>query len=137
MPRTPGRAGSPSDIRATTALGVARTALGVVMVAAPQLLPRLGGADRLSARRLAYLGRMVAGRELAVGLGTLRAVRRREPADAWVMAQGLCDAGDALSMVVALRRGHVSRAFGTLVTVAGAAGAIGDILLLRRLRAGA
>jgi hypothetical protein len=127
--------GSDGSTQAAVALGVARAGFGAAMLLAPALLPRLLGADRLTARRVGHLGRMVGVRELALGVGTLRATRTGDDVPTWVAAQALSDAGDALSVLAGLRRRHVARVTGWLVVLAGVGGAIGDVLVIRRLRA--
>lgn len=77
--------------------GLARTALGVVALVAPgvPLAPWVGPAAQDPTSRL--LARALGGRDLALGLGTLRALRRGEPIVGWVAAGGLADAGDVLA----------------------------------------
>jgi hypothetical protein len=63
------------------ALAAARTAMGVTALAAPSLIwrPWVGDAGGVPAR---VLGRALGGRELALGLGTLAALRAVPPASA-------------------------------------------------------
>jgi hypothetical protein len=74
--------------------GLARCGLGAVAFVAPALplKPWVGpGASRPDAKLLA---RALGGRDLAIGLGTLWAIRRHQPLTGWVAAAGLADAGD-------------------------------------------
>jgi hypothetical protein len=119
--------------RATVALGVARAGFGLAMLAAPALLPRLLGADRVTARRVDYLSRMIGVREVALGAGTLQATRTGDGPVAWVAAQAVSDAGDAVAVALGMHRGHVARLGGALVLLAGGGGAVGDVLLARAL----
>jgi len=119
--------------RAAVALGAARAGFGITMLTAPALLPRLLGVDRVTARRIGPIGRMVGVRELALGVGTLRATRTGDGVVGWVWAQALSDAGDALSVAAGMRRGHVGRLGGVLILLAGAGGAAGDGLVAREL----
>jgi hypothetical protein len=108
---------------AGTALGATRVALGAAMLARPVLIPRLLGADRVTAERMTWLVRMLGGREIALGLG---AASRRVAPDPrpWVLAGAISDATDALALAAAVRRGRVNRVLGSgaLLTSAGAAG---------------
>jgi hypothetical protein len=83
---------------------VARMALGVVAMALPQLplKPWVGekGIDRTS--RL--LARALGGRDLAIGLGTLLAMRHDAPVRGWVEAGGLADAGDTVITLASFSR---------------------------------
>lgn len=104
-------------MRWTWRLGVLRSAIGAGMIAAPSLLARSLGADRRTAQRLGYLTRMVGVREIALGAGSIEAVRRGDDPRPWLLAQGASDSGDALSIAVAVARGRVSRPMGLVVIV--------------------
>lgn len=53
--------------------------------------------------------RLVAARELALGLGTLDAARRGEPVAGWVAAMAVADGGDAVAFLVDGARGRAER----------------------------
>jgi hypothetical protein len=82
--------------RLALANGVARCALGVVAFGLPgvPLGPWIGESRRDPSARL--LARALGGRDFAVGLGTIIALRRDEPVRGWVEAGGLADAGDVV-----------------------------------------
>jgi peptide-methionine (R)-S-oxide reductase len=106
--------------------GVARSALGVVALIAPglPLAPWVGPAASDPSARL--LARGLGGRDLALGLGTLWALRRAEPLTGWVVASGLADAGDVMATVgrfTALPR------LGRWAVLAAAAGGVGAAVL--------
>jgi hypothetical protein len=90
-----------------TALAAARTAIGVVALAAPTLVTRPWlGPDRGPAVRV--LGRALGGRDLALGLGALAALQRPRtgPRSAghpgiWIGVGALSDAMDVLATVAA------------------------------------
>lgn len=91
--------------RATVAGGLAavRSALGVAALLAPRTVGRLlfhGGADaRLPASTVTTL-RMFGGRDLAMGVATLLARRRRSPAlRGWLQAGALVDALDVAALL--------------------------------------
>lgn len=112
---------------AVNGLAAARLVLGVVMLARPTWLTRPLGVDRWTAERLAWLPRMVGGREVALGLGTLVMTRGGRPGRrAWLAAGALADAADAAALLTAARRGHVSRPGGiAAVATALAAASVG------------
>jgi hypothetical protein len=58
------------------------------------------------------LVRALAARELVLGIGTLRAYRRRSGLAHWVAAQGLVDAADAALFLWATQRGLLPRPAG-------------------------
>lgn len=84
-----------------------RTASGVTMLARPGLLPRALGTDTASAARSSWTVRMLGARELALGLGTTRALRRGDAAETrgWLVAGLISDALDAVALSAAVRRG--------------------------------
>ncbi len=110
-----------------TTLGAARAGLGVVMIARPTLFPRLMGLDSATSTRVAWLTRMLGAREVAVGLGSVQAVRAGDTGAlrTWLKAGALCDAVDAVAVAGALGRGRVDRLPGAaLVATASAAVAV-------------
>jgi hypothetical protein len=78
--------------RAVAAAALLRAVLGMGLVAAPRLAPRMLGADTDGP----VLGRLLGARDLAVATGTL--VSRRHPRStvAWLVAAVLTDASDAV-----------------------------------------
>ena len=89
------------------ALAVSRVALGAALLLAPRPVLRVwlgrGGADALSS----LLARSVGGRDLALGLGTVFALRHRTSVRGWLEALVLADSADALALLGAGR--HFSR----------------------------
>ena len=122
------RAGSRSSSAATAAvtslaarvapeqLAVTRTALGVSMVVRPRLLPALFGIDSATSTRMGWSTQMLGAREVALGLGTLMALRTEDPRSArlWIAMGMLSDAADALVVTGAVLRKRVSRPVGLL-----------------------
>jgi hypothetical protein len=76
--------------------GVARCVLGGTALVIPSLplAPWVGRARADPAVRL--LARSLGARDLALGLGTLLALRHDSPVRGWVEAGGLADAGDVV-----------------------------------------
>lgn len=84
-----------------------RVALGLGIVARPELFPRLLGVDGVTAGRMRWLGRMFGAREVALGLGLLLAPRAAERE--WLLGGAISDGVDALAFAEAARRGGVRR----------------------------
>jgi hypothetical protein len=86
-----------------TALAGARTAIGVVALASPMLIARPWvGAGAAKAAPGRVLGRALGGRDLALGLGALIALRRARAggqygAGVWVGVAALADSFDVLA----------------------------------------
>ncbi|MCY7364480.1 MAG: hypothetical protein LH469_04080 [Frankiaceae bacterium] len=109
-------------------LALLRTGAGVVMVGRPRVLPQLMGVDSATATRVGWAVQMLGAREIAIGLGTLVALRRPGSAAArtWVAAGVLTDALDVLAVGGALARGRVRKSSGAAVlTTATAAVGLG------------
>lgn len=90
-------------------LALGRTGAGTVMLLRPRALPQLLGVDSATATRLGWGVQMLGAREAALGLGTLLALRGRDPRAArpWLAAGALCDALDAVIVTGALLKGRV------------------------------
>lgn len=116
-------------LRTTPAhLAVGRTAAGASMVVRPKALPQLMGLDSATATRVGWSVQMLGIRDLALGLGTLVALRNPDPraARSWLAMGVLCDAVDALAVTGAMVKGRVSKGSGAaVVAVALGAAAIG------------
>jgi hypothetical protein len=84
-------------------IGAGRLAFGVLFAAAPELGVRMIGTDGATARRAAWVARMVAGRDAALGLGTLAAARNGSAAP-WLLAGALADTVDAAAVATALKQ---------------------------------
>lgn len=115
--------------RLVLANGAARSALGVVAFALPALplSPWVGRARRDPAARL--LARALGGRDLALGLGTLQALRAGGAVAPWVAAGGLADAGDVAATLLSWR--HLPRWGRSAVLAAAAGGAVSAALTVR------
>ncbi len=100
-------------------LAVGRTGAGVVMLARPRLVPQTMGVDSASAAKTGWVMQMLGAREVALGLGTLAALRSRDSraARTWVQVGVLCDGIDALAIGTAIARGRVSKAIGGAVVL--------------------
>jgi hypothetical protein len=91
-----------------TAAGLGRVGLGLGLLARPESLPRAVGVDSVSARRMAWVVRLFAARDAALGAGAVHAVLTRRPVRPWLVAQALSDGSDVVALAVAARRRQVS-----------------------------
>ncbi|MGH8860124.1 MAG: hypothetical protein ACRDVG_02625 [Jatrophihabitantaceae bacterium] len=99
------------------AIGVGRLVLGATFLAAPRFSVRVLGVDSATAKRMTFLARMAAARDIGLGLGTLGAGTAAAP---WLLAGAGADAVDAVVIAGALRSG-TSRGLPAAGIVAGAA----------------
>ncbi|MHB1533844.1 MAG: hypothetical protein ACYC1D_04370 [Acidimicrobiales bacterium] len=85
--------------------GFARAGLGAVALSVPRLplLPWVGAGEAGRPTAL-LLARALGGRDLAIGVGTVLALRHGGPVRGWVEAGGLADLGDVVATVAAWRR---------------------------------
>jgi hypothetical protein len=105
-------------------LSVLRVAIGAVLIVAPGPAGRRWIGDAATDPRVKVAVRGLGARDLALGLGALRALDRGEPAEGWVRLAAIGDTTDAVSGVLAIRRLGPLRALATVAT-AGAAAALG------------
>ena len=111
---------SGGDLRALTDrltpehLAAGRAGAGALMVVRPRAVPQLLGVDSATATRMGWAVQMLGARELALGLGTLVALRRPDGRGSrlWLAAGILSDAVDALAVTGALARGRVRKGSG-------------------------
>ncbi len=79
-----------------------RVAIGATAIAAPAVVARPWIGDAAGSVTARLLARTMGGRDLAIGVGTLRALGRSDSeARPWVALGGTADAVDALATVVA------------------------------------
>src|SRR4051812_11017013 len=116
-------------------LAVGRTAAGAAILALPVLSARLLGADAATAKRVAWLTRMMAVRDTAIGAGGLAAVRGTGSATPWIIAGAASDVVDAIVLTQALRQGRAKGLTATaVVPLAAASAALGALTALRLRR---
>jgi peptide-methionine (R)-S-oxide reductase len=116
------------------ALGVTRIVIGIGLLVSPVGLGRGLGIDAETSRRVAWMARVAGGREIALGIGTLQAWRRGDPADGWVIAQAVSDGVDAVAFTASAAKGHVGPLRGYGLAAFAASGAISEVLAARALR---
>ncbi|MEA2715843.1 MAG: hypothetical protein QOI99_160 [Actinomycetota bacterium] len=104
------------------AIAAGRIGLGTVFTLTPGLALRAwpgdGSHDHAVSR---FLARSTGGRDLAIGIGTLLAMRKDAPVRGWLEAGMLADAVDAVAILGVARTVPKGRA---LVAFAAAAGAV-------------
>ena len=117
-------------------IGTGRVLLGSAFLAAPVASTRALGLDSATAKRVSFLARMMAARDVAIGAGTAAAARAGGRPGGWLLAGAFADAADAVVIVGALRRGRANGPVaagvaGGAVALAAAA-AVGGVRGLRR-----
>ena len=99
-----------SAIGNPSSLAWGRVGAGSTMVLRPSAVPRLMGLDSATAARAGWAVQMLGIRDLALGVGTLVALRRdRRAARTWMALGAVCDTVDALALGGAALRGRISR----------------------------
>jgi hypothetical protein len=87
--------------RGATAMAASRVGVGIVALAAPAVVAQIwvgGAGDGPSGHvRGRVLGRALGGRDLALGLGALAALRRERAAGVWVGLGALADGVDLMA----------------------------------------
>lgn len=127
-----GRGLVPSAQQVATGIGLGRVLIGATFLAAPRLSVRLLGVDSASAKRMAFLARMAAARDIGLGAGTLDAGPGRA-AVPWLLAGAACDVVDAAAITGATRSGitrgapAVGTALGALGVAAAALWAVSEL----------
>ena len=102
-------------------LAVARVALGVSAVVLPRLPARPWIGDDAARPSAMIMSRALGGRDIALGLGALLALRHGAPARGWLEAAGLADAADVMTTLVGWRS---TPPVGRWVVLAAAAGGV-------------
>nr|WP_250280125.1 hypothetical protein [Frankia sp. Cppng1_Ct_nod] len=74
----------------------------------PAGFARIAGIDRVTAERTAWIARVAAIRDIALGVGLLTAVVRDEPARGWLWAGMLVDTTDAAVLACAGARRDIA-----------------------------
>lgn len=101
-----------------------RAGIGAAMIVRPRALPGLLGVDSATSARMSWAMQMLGARDIAVGVGTLVALRNGNDVAArtWIAAGVLCDVADALVVGAGLVRRRLPAAAGA-TTFAMAVGA--------------
>jgi len=113
---------SPVAHRLAQFVAVGRLGIGATALLAPTLMTRPWVGDAAGTPEARLLARAMGGRDLALGLGTLRALGTDDTeARPWVALAGMADAVDAVVTVAAFRRLPAGTRWAILAATAGAA----------------
>lgn len=124
-----------SSRRGVRGAGWLRVGLGTAGLVAPSLLPRSLGVDSAAGARQAYAVRMASGRDLALGIGLLEALRSGGRVRPWLLAMLLADAADAVAFTAAAQRRQIDGPRGGLAALGALVGVASDLGGLRYARA--
>jgi hypothetical protein len=107
--------------RIITMLSIARVGVGAALLLAPRRMGRNWVGSVVEDPRAALVIRGFGARDLALGLGTLRALQRDEPVEGWVQMAAAGDACDALAGLIGASSVGLARSIPTILSAAGAA----------------
>jgi len=107
--------------RVIAMLSIARVGVGTVLLLAPRRMGRNWVGSVADDPRAALVIRGFGARDLALGLGTLRALSRNEPLTGWVQMAALGDACDAVAGLAAASSVGALRTIPTVVSATAAA----------------
>jgi len=107
-------------------LGGVRIAIGLGLIASPTGLARGLGVDAPTAQRVRWITRIAGAREIAVGVGTIRAWHRSEPLDGWILAQAISDGSDAVAFTAAALNHEVGAVRGLSLAAFALSGAVSE-----------
>jgi hypothetical protein len=119
---------------AVALLGVFRSLIGLLMLVSPRRLVGSLTGDAAAAARTGWVSQMVGAREVAIGMGSLKAVREGDRVGLWCAAATVADLGDVLAVSAAVRDRRVRRWPGLLFVAFAAAGVVADVTVWRHLR---
>jgi hypothetical protein len=129
LARLPGSGGFPGAALDARRIGVGsgalRVAVGVGFLAAPVVSTRVLGLDSATAKRVAFLARMTAVRDVVLGAGTLASTGHPRALRSWLVAGAVADVADSAVIAGAVR----SRVAGGVPALAIATGAAGAAVL--------
>jgi hypothetical protein len=124
MPMLPGEV--PSTL--FPILGAGRIVIGTGLIFAPDGLARGLGISPEAARQSRWLTRLAGAREIAIGVGAIRAWRRNEDPSGWILAQAISDGTDVVAFTVAAISGKVSYRRGFGMALFAASGAVSEVV---------
>jgi hypothetical protein len=112
----------------SAALGVATTIFGVVPATSPALFAKTFGLRGYREPTVEAAFRSLGARDVAIGLGIWSAAAHGGNYAPWLLARAICDGGDTLAALAAIRRGERDPRFLVLTAMAAGATAV-DIAL--------
>jgi hypothetical protein len=117
--------------RIAIANACARTAIGVAFLVAPRAIGGRWFGPAAASPVAGILTRMVAARDLVLGIGMLRAIGRGEPVRPWFALAIGVETVDGLAAIIARR--HLPKWTTAATVAAAAAGGLSDAHLARHL----
>ncbi len=122
----------PSARTAAIAIGAGRVGLGSSFLVLPEQSTRILGLDAVTARRITWLARMTAIRDISLGVGTLTSALRRRDCVPWLVGGAVSDLVDSLAIAEAVREKRLPiLSAGPMVLLAAGAAAIGAVVAER------
>jgi hypothetical protein len=121
-----------SDVLTVAAAAAVRLAFAAWFLASPDVPAR--ALRRPPSAGLRRVARLVAVRELVLGVGTAAALARRRPTRGWVTAMAAADAVNGTATAVAGLRGAVPGRRAAGLAAFDLSGTVSELLLARRLR---
>lgn len=116
-------------------IGVGRVLAGGGFLLAPVASTRILGLDTATAKRVSFLARMMAARDIVIGAGTAAASGESGRPGLWLLAGAVADATDAVVITGALKQGRArGPVAAAVVAVAAGAAAVATIGALGTLR---
>jgi hypothetical protein len=113
---------------AARAIGMATVAFGVVPFASPRAFSALFGLVPGEEPTVAAAFRSVGARDIAIGLGIWSAATHGGNYAPWLLARTVCDAGDTVAALLAIRAGVRDPRFLGLTGMAAGAAVLGAFL---------
>ena len=98
------------DASIAMSLARCRIATGIAAAITPRVATRVMGGSRRSERVAPLFARMLGGRDIALGLGTVIALDRGKPVRGWLKGSALADAVDCVACVLAREHGAMPHA---------------------------
>ena len=119
--------------KVVVALAAGRTAVGLLMIGWPSLLPTLLKIDRASSARMAWVMRMVGGREIALGFGSFVTGRAGDFSTkrTWLAVNMITDGCDSVAIAAMANYAPAPRRAAAIAAAAAAMAAIETVLLAR------
>jgi hypothetical protein len=128
-----GRKFSASPQQVARSIGVGRLVVGGTFLVAPKLSVRILGVDSGTAKRMTFLARMAAARDIGLGVGTLNA-GPGAAAVPWLLVGAAADAVDAAVIAGAMRHGTTRGVAAAGIVVGAAVTAAVGVWAARGLR---
>jgi hypothetical protein len=114
-------------------IGTGRIGLGLGFLVRPEFSTKILGLDSATAARMTWMARMMAARDVAIGVGTVYGVATDRDGDVWLVAGAACDAVDALAIAGAVHAKRLPAARAGAMVLMAAAAAAAAVVVAREL----